>query len=42
MICAKLEGNAEIVIPDVVLDAIEDDPTITGCWNALSKGARTI
>jgi hypothetical protein len=25
MICAKLEGNAEIVIPDVVLNAIEDD-----------------
>jgi putative PIN family toxin of toxin-antitoxin system len=39
IIRAKLEGNAEIVIPDVVLDAIEDDPDDNRVLECAVKGS---
>ena len=35
---AKLEGNAEIVMPDVVLDVIEDDPDDNRVLECAVKG----
>jgi putative PIN family toxin of toxin-antitoxin system len=38
IIRAKLEGNAEIVMPDVVLDVIEDDPDDNRVLECAVKG----
>jgi putative PIN family toxin of toxin-antitoxin system len=39
IIRAKLEGNAEIVIPDMVLDVIEDDPDDNRVLECAVKGS---
>ncbi|HET6842023.1 MAG TPA: putative toxin-antitoxin system toxin component, PIN family [Candidatus Angelobacter sp.] len=39
IIRAKLEGNAEIVMPDVVLDVIEDDPDDNRVLECAVKGS---
>ncbi len=39
IIRAKLEGNAEIVMPDMVLDVIEDDPDDNRVLECAVKGS---